>query len=84
MRGRQHFNNKTRQDLRQGLAMMRRAVELDPGYAAAWAGLADCASDLALWWGESEATEVADQASERALELGARALPKGSRRAAWH
>jgi TolB-like protein/Tfp pilus assembly protein PilF len=69
LRGRQHFNNKTRQDLHQGVAMMRRAVELDPGYAAAWAGLADCASDLALWWGESEAAEVADRASERALEL---------------
>jgi TolB-like protein len=70
LRGRRFFNNKTRQDIREGVRMFRRAVELDPGYAAAWAGLADCASDLALWWGETDAAAIADEASARAIELG--------------
>ena len=29
------------QSVSEGVALMRRALELDPGYAPAWAGLAD-------------------------------------------
>ena len=47
-----------------------RAYELDPGYASAHAGVADCCSLLHLHWGADEAhVREADEASRKALEL---------------
>jgi len=50
--------------------MFERAIELDPTYAPAWAGLADSHAWIYQWWnGPDEDLEQADRASRRALEL---------------
>src|SRR6185295_12123306 len=50
--------------------MFRRAAEIDPEYALAYAGLADCLSFLhGMWAGGEEALREADAASSRALAL---------------
>ncbi len=50
--------------------MFERALALDPGYALAWAGLADCSSWLAPWWGnDPEEIRRGEEASWRAVEL---------------
>ena len=44
---------------------------MDPAYARAYAGLADCCSLLYTWWEASEANlREADSASRKALEMG--------------
>ena len=54
------------------LRMYRQAVELDPGYARAYAGIADCHSWMYMYYEASEQNlRQADQASRRALELDA-------------
>ena len=50
--------------------MFTRAIEIDPHYARAYAGVADCCSCLYLFWDTSEANlRQADEASRKALEL---------------
>ena len=49
----------------------QRAIEIDPGYAPAFAGLAQVYMWLNDWFGQGdEARQAADRASRRALELG--------------
>jgi len=70
LRGRQFFHQFRRKSLEFARQMFTRAIEVDPGYARAYSGVADCSSFLYSWW---EASEVhlaeADQASRKALEL---------------
>ncbi len=58
--------------IKDGLAMMRRALELDPKYALAWAGVADGYS-LQGYYGmlaPEQAAAPAREAAAKALELG--------------
>lgn len=41
LRGRYHWNRRAIDDLWKGLENFQRAIELDPNFALAWAGLAD-------------------------------------------
>jgi len=51
--------------------MLARAIEVDPEFAAAHAGFADCCSHLYLYWEATrENLEAADSASRKAVELG--------------
>ena len=48
--------------------MFERAIEIDPTYARAYAGIADCCSFLYTYWHASTNTlEQADAASRKAL-----------------
>jgi tetratricopeptide (TPR) repeat protein len=50
--------------------MYERAIELDPGFAVAFAGIADACSFLYMYWdGSNTNLEAADTASRKALEL---------------
>ena len=50
--------------------MFERAIEADPNFAKAYAGIADCCSFLYMYWDGSKANlEGADSASAKALEL---------------
>jgi adenylate cyclase len=50
--------------------MFDRAIEIDPNFARAHAGIADCCSFLYMYWDGSKANlEAADASSQRALEL---------------
>jgi len=70
LRGRQYFHQVTTRDLNFALEMFRKAIEIDPEFARAYAGLADTQSIIAQWIDPTpERLESADAASLKALEL---------------
>ncbi len=70
LRGRHFFYRKNRQGFEFARRMFNRAIELDPGYARAYSGLADCCSFLFLWWGhDPRDREEAIETSAKAIEL---------------
>jgi serine/threonine protein kinase/Flp pilus assembly protein TadD len=70
LRGRQFFHQFRRQGYEFARKMFAGAIALDPGYARAHAGLADCHSLLYMYWDTTEANlRWADEASRKALEL---------------
>jgi serine/threonine protein kinase/TolB-like protein/Flp pilus assembly protein TadD len=46
LQGRHYWNERTPESLREALALFQKAVEIDPKYARAWSGVADCFSQL--------------------------------------
>src|SRR5918993_5339938 len=70
LRGRQHFHQLRRFSLEQARLMFNKAIEIDPGYALAHAGVADCYSQLYTYFDAREFNlRQAEAASSRALEL---------------
>jgi serine/threonine protein kinase/tetratricopeptide (TPR) repeat protein len=70
LRGRQFFHQFRRRNLQFAREMFDRAIEVDPDYALAHAGLADCCSFQHMYWGfKTEDLDTAEAASLRALEL---------------
>ncbi len=70
LRGRQFFRQSRRKSLEYARQMFERAVEVDPGFALAWAGIADAISLTDMYYPSSGADLArADEASARALEL---------------
>jgi len=70
LRGRQYFRRANRRSLAFAQEMFQRAISADPGYALAWAGIADCCSLLHMFYPDSESDLLlGDQASARALAL---------------
>jgi TolB-like protein/tetratricopeptide (TPR) repeat protein len=70
LRGRQHLPRIRRPDLVTAGDLFRRAIELDPGYGPAYAGLATSHATLYEWFGAGDADLAgAERASQRALEL---------------
>ena len=71
LRGRQHLPRILIGDLKSAADLFRRAIELEPDYGPAYAGLATAHSTLYEWFGANDADLAgAERASERALELG--------------
>ena len=55
----------------QAIRMFQEAVSLDPGYALAYAGIADASAYSYMYYGgRAEDLDRADQASQKALRLG--------------
>lgn len=48
LRGRQLWNRRTKEDLERAIAFFEKALDVDPGYAQAYTGLADSYAALAL------------------------------------
>ena len=70
LRGRQLFHQRRPETLDAAEDMYRRAIALDPDYALAYAGLADCSSFRFFEHaGGEEALAQAESASRRALKL---------------
>lgn len=70
LRGRQYFHQFRRKGIEAARNMFKRAIEIDPNYARAWAGLSDCHSFLQFYWQPThENLQQADTASRKALEL---------------
>jgi serine/threonine protein kinase/cytochrome c-type biogenesis protein CcmH/NrfG len=72
LRGRKYFYQYSRKGMEFALQMFQRASEIDPNYALAYAGMADCYSYLYTNVERSQARlEQAVSASRRALEADA-------------
>ena len=70
LRGRQFFYQLRRQGLEFARQMFARAIVIDPGYARAYAGVADCCSFLYMWFeAKDDNLREALSASRRAVEL---------------
>ncbi len=70
LRGRQYFHQFRRQGYEFARQMFARATVIDPNYARAYAGVADCCSFLYMYFDSSGANlKEADAASHKALEL---------------
>jgi len=72
LRGRHHWYKRTNADVRKALEYFEQAIDADPGYGLAWAGVADCyavggGSYLGLPPNEARAKSRA--AAQRALEI---------------
>ena len=71
LRGRQHLHAQTGTSFDIAEREFLRAIEINPGYAPAHAGLAQVYMWYVDWMGRGEpARQAADRASRRALELG--------------
>src|SRR5262249_5992159 len=70
LRGRQFFHQFRRTGIQFARRMFERALEIDPKYARAYAGLADCCAFLYMYWDGSKANlEGAEAASGKALAM---------------
>jgi len=70
LKGRQLFHQFRRKNFERAREMFARAIEVDPKFAAAHAGFADCCSYLYLYWEATrENLEASDSASRKAVEL---------------
>lgn len=70
LRGRQFFNRFRKLDIEYAREMFGHAIDIDPDFARAWAGYADCYSFLIMYADPNEEyREAASHASEKALEL---------------
>ncbi|WP_373504049.1 adenylate/guanylate cyclase domain-containing protein [Aestuariivirga sp.] len=68
LRGRENFHRGTRNHYLLAKRMFAKAIELDPNYARAYAGLADCDAFLYMDYSEDVAADVLKN-SEKALAL---------------
>jgi len=70
LRGRQFFHQHRRTSIEFARQMFTRAIEIDPEYALAHAGIADCCSILYMYFDARESNlKQADSASRKALQL---------------
>lgn len=82
LRGRKFYYRYTRREVEFALQLFARAVELDPAYAAAQAGLADCSSYIYLYSKRTEEVRrQAEAASRRAVELNPKSAQAQASRA---
>jgi TolB-like protein/Tfp pilus assembly protein PilF len=71
LKGRYYWNNRTEENVRKAIEHFQKAVDKDPNYALAYAGLADCYAVLEDYAG-TPATETGPKViafAERALQL---------------
>jgi len=70
LRGRQYFHQHRRTSIEAARQMFTRAIEIDPEYALAHSGIADCCSILYMYFDARESNlKQADSASRKALQL---------------
>ena len=71
LRGRYLWNRRTAQTLRRAAEYFQQAIEKDPGYALAWAGLADAYNVYSFYRMSSpkDSATKAREAARKALEL---------------
>jgi adenylate cyclase len=71
LKGRKYFYAMSRRNFLHAISMYEQAIEIDPKYALAYAGMADARSFLFRYYRDSSAgcDALADEASRRAVEL---------------
>jgi len=72
LKGRERYGQYSRESLTEALGLFRQAAEIDPNYALAWAGIADCYGQF-MQWGEAKDLEenarVGLEAARRAIAI---------------
>ncbi len=70
LRGRQFFHQFREKGFALAREMFEKAIEVDPLYARAYAGIADCSAFIYFYWKSTEENlQKADAASQKALVL---------------
>jgi TolB-like protein/Tfp pilus assembly protein PilF/predicted Ser/Thr protein kinase len=70
LRGRDYYNRYRKQDNENAVELFERALELDPGFAAAYAGLSDAYSQRAGRFGFSDAwTDSGIEVAKKAISV---------------
>jgi tetratricopeptide (TPR) repeat protein len=69
LKGRYYWNKRTEEDIKQAIAHFQRAIEINPAYALAYAGLADCYVVPTNPLPPREALPRAKAAATKALEI---------------
>jgi serine/threonine protein kinase/Tfp pilus assembly protein PilF len=70
LKGRQFFHQFRRKSFDFARQLFARAIVIDPNYALAYAGVADCCAFIYLWWEASDDNrKEAEIASRKAVEL---------------
>jgi non-specific serine/threonine protein kinase len=70
LKGRQYFHQFRRKSFDFARQLFARAIVIDPNYALAYAGVADCCAFIYLWWDASDDNrKEAEIASRKAVEL---------------
>ncbi|CAN7728127.1 TPR end-of-group domain-containing protein [Mesorhizobium sp. LjNodule214] len=69
LRGREFFHTRTKGSLQLARRLFSRATDLDPNYARAYAGIADCDSVLHAWHGAEISLESLFSTCAKALAL---------------
>jgi serine/threonine protein kinase len=71
LKGRHYWNKRTGEALRKAISYFNQAIETDPGYALAHAGLADCYLPLGYWGflAPQDAFPKAKAAAAKALQI---------------
>jgi serine/threonine protein kinase/Flp pilus assembly protein TadD len=70
LKGRQFFHQFRRRSFDFARQLFARAIVIDPNYALAYAGVADCCAFIYLWWDASDDNrKEAEIASRKAVEL---------------
>jgi TolB-like protein/Tfp pilus assembly protein PilF len=71
LKGLHHWNQRSIEGHKRAIEFFRRAIETDPGYAQAYAGLAGCLATSAVTGGTKSRTVLpnAEKAARMALEL---------------
>jgi TolB-like protein len=67
LRGQFHWNRRSPEEFRKAIEFFQQAIALDPNYALAFTGLADCYSLLPIYDRRSKATETMPQAKQALL-----------------
>src|SRR5262249_35033567 len=78
LKGRQLYGQYTENALREALSVFKHATEIDPNYALAHAGIADCYGQLLQWGAKDDAQtlmRLGFESAPRALALAPR-LPE--------
>src|SRR6266700_6768246 len=78
LKGRHHWTKRTPDSMQKGFVYFQQAIEKDPGYALAYAGLADCHSMLSVYgvvppregWAKAKAAAAAAAALDPELGEG--------------
>jgi TolB-like protein/DNA-binding winged helix-turn-helix (wHTH) protein/Flp pilus assembly protein TadD len=71
LRGRSFWNQRTPAGLEQAVAHFQRAIDLDPGYAEAYSGLADTYTALGYtsYWSPKNSFPKAQELANKALQI---------------
>jgi serine/threonine protein kinase/Tol biopolymer transport system component/Tfp pilus assembly protein PilF len=71
LRGRYFWNKRNEEGLKKGIEHFKQAIDEDPGYAAAYAGMSDCYTILVVRYGlaSEEGISKAKAAAMKALEI---------------